>query len=56
MNVFPGLRIFFYDSTGQLVSAVVESTSRAADGTEIVTIKINDGRTATLPSASIFRG
>ncbi|KAK0472594.1 hypothetical protein IW261DRAFT_1507201 [Armillaria novae-zelandiae] len=56
MNAFPGLRIFFYNSTGQLVSGVVESTTRAADGTEMVVIKVDDGRTATLPSASVFHG
>ncbi|KAK0432621.1 hypothetical protein EV421DRAFT_1494607 [Armillaria borealis] len=32
MNMFPaGSRVFFYDSTGQLVRGVVESTSRMAD-------------------------
>ncbi|KAK0202295.1 hypothetical protein DFS33DRAFT_1275412 [Desarmillaria ectypa] len=32
MNMFPaGSRIFYYDSTGQLVRGVVESTTRMAD-------------------------
>ncbi|KAK0244901.1 hypothetical protein EDD85DRAFT_946226 [Armillaria nabsnona] len=49
MSVFQGLRIFFYDSTGQLVRGVVESTSWVADGTQMVIVKRDDGKTAILP-------
>ncbi|KAK0185409.1 hypothetical protein F5146DRAFT_1143865 [Armillaria mellea] len=49
MNVIPGLRVFFYDSTGQLVRGVVEFTSRVADGTKMIIVKIDDRGTVTLP-------
>ncbi|KAK0441468.1 uncharacterized protein EV420DRAFT_1650066 [Desarmillaria tabescens] len=50
MDAFPsGSRIFFYGSKGQLVRGVVESTSRTSDGTEMVLIKCDNGKTITLP-------
>ncbi|KAK0201352.1 hypothetical protein DFS33DRAFT_1346515 [Desarmillaria ectypa] len=57
MSVFlSGSCVFFYDSTGQLVRGMVESTSLMADGTQMVLIKREDGRSITLPSASVFKG
>ncbi|KAG7439877.1 uncharacterized protein BT62DRAFT_924396 [Guyanagaster necrorhizus] len=50
MNAFPiGSRVFFYDSIGRLVGGVVESTSRMADGMQVLQIKRENGRTITLP-------
>ncbi|KAK0452832.1 uncharacterized protein EV420DRAFT_682847 [Desarmillaria tabescens] len=50
MNMFPaGSRVFFYDSTGQLVRGVVESTTRMADGTQMVIIRRDNGGIMTLP-------
>ncbi|PBK87145.1 hypothetical protein ARMGADRAFT_1085911 [Armillaria gallica] len=51
-----GSRVFFYDSTGQLVRGVVESTSRMADGTQMVVIRRDNGGIMTLPSASVSKG
>ncbi|SJL12014.1 uncharacterized protein ARMOST_15431 [Armillaria ostoyae] len=51
-----GSRVFFYDSTGQLVRGVVESTSRMADGTQMVIIRRDNGGIMTLPSASVSKG
>ncbi|KAK0466676.1 hypothetical protein IW261DRAFT_1520578 [Armillaria novae-zelandiae] len=57
MNMFPaGSRVFFYDSTGQLVRGVVESTSRMADGTQMVVIRRDNGVIMTFPSASVSKG
>ncbi|KAK0441494.1 uncharacterized protein EV420DRAFT_1650101 [Desarmillaria tabescens] len=50
MNVFlVGDRVFFYNSSGQLLKGVVESSSRMTDGTQMVLIKRDDGGTITLP-------
>ncbi|KAK0452829.1 uncharacterized protein EV420DRAFT_682784 [Desarmillaria tabescens] len=56
MNKFPsGSRVFFYSSTGNLMKGVVESTTHAANGTQMITIKCDNGATLTLPSASVFK-
>ncbi|KAK0436172.1 hypothetical protein EV421DRAFT_1833317 [Armillaria borealis] len=55
MNVFPaGSRVSFFDSNGQLLNGVVQSTSRLSDGTQLVLIKRDSGGTITLPAASVF--
>ncbi|KAK0435308.1 hypothetical protein EV421DRAFT_1836697 [Armillaria borealis] len=56
MNVFPaGSRVSFFDSNGQLLTGVVQSTSRLSDvSTQLVLIKRDSGATVTLPAASVF--
>ncbi|KAK0201353.1 hypothetical protein DFS33DRAFT_1346519 [Desarmillaria ectypa] len=57
MNAFAaGTRVYFYDSNGQIVKGVVESTTRMADGTQMLRIKRDNGNNITLPSASVFQG
>ncbi|KAK0479328.1 hypothetical protein IW261DRAFT_1480282 [Armillaria novae-zelandiae] len=51
-----GSCVFFYNSIGRLVRAVVESTSRMADGTQMIVIKCDNGMIMTLPAASVSRG
>ncbi|PBK83726.1 hypothetical protein ARMGADRAFT_1018949 [Armillaria gallica] len=48
-----GTRVFFWDTRGQVVRGVVQSTSRGADGTLMVVINSDGGRTITLPAAGV---
>ncbi|KAK0434269.1 uncharacterized protein EV420DRAFT_1488714 [Desarmillaria tabescens] len=51
MNAFQaGTRVSFFDANGQLVTGVVEATSRLSDGTQMVLIKRDNGGTVTLPA------
>ncbi|KAK0485520.1 hypothetical protein EDD18DRAFT_1195855 [Armillaria luteobubalina] len=55
MNVFQaGIRVSFFDGSGQLLTGVVQSTSRLSDGSQLVLVKRDGGGTITLPAASIF--
>ncbi|KAK0502644.1 hypothetical protein EDD18DRAFT_1345465 [Armillaria luteobubalina] len=54
MNSMPaGTRVFFWDTRGQIVRGVVQSTSVGADGTLMVVINSDGGRTITLPAAGV---
>ncbi|KAK0458530.1 uncharacterized protein EV420DRAFT_1642869 [Desarmillaria tabescens] len=54
MNSLPvGTRVFFWDTRGQVVHGVIQSTSRTADGTVMVVVASDGGRTITLPAAGV---
>ncbi|PBK83436.1 hypothetical protein ARMGADRAFT_1067744 [Armillaria gallica] len=44
-----GSHVSFYDSTGQLVTHVIKSTSQMADGTQLVTVRRDNGNIVVLP-------
>ncbi|KAK0199461.1 hypothetical protein DFS33DRAFT_1368525 [Desarmillaria ectypa] len=55
MDVFAaGSRVSFFSANGQLVTGIVKLTSRMSDGTQILLIKCDNGRTLSLPAASVF--
>ncbi|KJA18564.1 hypothetical protein HYPSUDRAFT_57049 [Hypholoma sublateritium FD-334 SS-4] len=56
MNVFPaGARVFFWTAEGQVEYAVVRSSSRLPDGTQILVLQIEgSNRVATLPYSSVI--
>ncbi|KAK0227938.1 hypothetical protein IW262DRAFT_565620 [Armillaria fumosa] len=55
MNSMPaGTRVFFWDTRGQIIRGVVQSTSVGADGTLMVVINSDGGRTITLPMTTHF--
>ncbi|KAH6913392.1 hypothetical protein BKA70DRAFT_1096865, partial [Coprinopsis sp. MPI-PUGE-AT-0042] len=49
----PGTRIFFWNSTGQVVYADVESSSRLTDGTQILVLRTDDNRVANMPYVNL---
>ncbi|KAK0207403.1 hypothetical protein IW262DRAFT_1302747 [Armillaria fumosa] len=49
MPVEVGSCVYFYNSQGQVVWAVVKSTSRMDDGTLLVAVRCDNGRTLTFP-------
>ncbi|KAK0222402.1 hypothetical protein IW262DRAFT_1460748 [Armillaria fumosa] len=44
-----GLHVWMYNTKGQIVSGVVQSTSLMADGTQCVKILFANGKTTTVP-------
>ncbi|KAH6918721.1 hypothetical protein BKA70DRAFT_1416700 [Coprinopsis sp. MPI-PUGE-AT-0042] len=46
-------RIFFWASTGQVVYAAVESSSRLTDGTQILVLRTDDNRVITMPACGV---
>ncbi|KIO13178.1 hypothetical protein M404DRAFT_992756 [Pisolithus tinctorius Marx 270] len=47
MNAYPnGTRVFFWTSAGEIKYGIVQSTSRLADGTQVIVIDLegNEGR------------
>ncbi|KDR81475.1 hypothetical protein GALMADRAFT_134911 [Galerina marginata CBS 339.88] len=57
MNAFPaGTRVFFWTSNGDVEYAVVQSSSRLPDGTQILVLKLEGkDKTATLPAAGVTK-
>ncbi|KAF8228921.1 hypothetical protein L208DRAFT_1402881 [Tricholoma matsutake] len=56
MNAFPaGTRVFFWASNAQIVYGTVQSTSRMPDGTQVLVIRDDSGRTVSLPAAGITK-
>ncbi|RDB20949.1 hypothetical protein Hypma_011465, partial [Hypsizygus marmoreus] len=56
MNAFPaGTRVFFWASNAQIVYGTVESTSRMSDGTQVLVIREDGGKTVCLPAAGITK-
>ncbi|KAF9532314.1 hypothetical protein CPB83DRAFT_891051 [Crepidotus variabilis] len=55
MNAFPpGTRVFFWTSSGEVEYAIVQSTNRLPDGTQILVMKIEGkDQIATLPAAGV---
>ncbi|EDR10976.1 uncharacterized protein LACBIDRAFT_316028 [Laccaria bicolor S238N-H82] len=54
MNAFPaGTRVFYWCSTGPIIYATVQSSSRLPDGTQLLVIKDDNGETVTLPAAGV---
>lgn len=55
MNAFPaGTRVWWWPSSGDVLYAVVESSSRLPDGTQILVLKLEGkDEIATLPAAAI---
>ncbi|KAF9483855.1 hypothetical protein BDN70DRAFT_873239 [Pholiota conissans] len=57
MNAFPaGTRVFYWTSQGDVTYAVVQSSHRLADGTQILNLKVEgSNETATLPAAGVTK-
>ncbi|KAF8969926.1 hypothetical protein BDZ97DRAFT_1915034 [Flammula alnicola] len=57
MNAFPaGTRVFYWTSEGEVEYAVVQSSSRLSDGTQILVLKIEgQDKVATLPAAGVTK-
>ncbi|EAU88334.1 hypothetical protein CC1G_05100 [Coprinopsis cinerea okayama7 len=54
MNAFPpGTRVFFWQSTGEVIYATVQSSTRLQDGTQMLTLKADDNRVMTIPAAGV---
>lgn len=57
MNAYPaGTRVFFWTSNGECQYATVDSSSRLADGTLVLVLKV-DGKNelATLPAGTVAK-
>ncbi|KAH7929800.1 hypothetical protein BV22DRAFT_1125522 [Leucogyrophana mollusca] len=53
-NVHPnGTRVFFWASGGEIKYGNVQSTSRLADGTQIVVVLVDGGGNASLPYGNL---
>ncbi|PBK87445.1 hypothetical protein ARMGADRAFT_1016615 [Armillaria gallica] len=48
-----GTHVVFWNIRGQAVRGVIQSTSRGADGTLMVVINSDGGRTITLPATGV---
>ncbi|KIJ69584.1 hypothetical protein HYDPIDRAFT_36619 [Hydnomerulius pinastri MD-312] len=57
MNAFPnGTRVFFWTACGEIKYATVQSTSRLADGTQVVVVAIDGGEGhRNLPVSSVSK-
>lgn len=56
MNAFPsGTRVFYWGANGEINYGTVQSTSRMADGTQILVIKEDSGKNTTLPAAGVSK-
>ncbi|PPQ68278.1 hypothetical protein CVT26_006194 [Gymnopilus dilepis] len=55
MNNFPaGTRVFFWTSEGEVQYAVVKSSSRLQDGTQILVLQLEgSNKTITLPALGV---
>ncbi|KAG7453010.1 uncharacterized protein BT62DRAFT_999046 [Guyanagaster necrorhizus] len=54
MNSMPvGSHVFFWDTRGQVIKGVIQSTTRTAEGSLMVVINSDAGRTITLPVAAV---
>ncbi|KAF8136164.1 hypothetical protein EV363DRAFT_1395307 [Boletus edulis] len=57
MNAYPnGTRVFFWTSAGEIKYGTVQSTSRLADGTQIVVVALDGGEGhRSLPVSSVSK-
>lgn len=57
MNAYPnGTRIFFWTSAGEIKYGIVQSTSRLADGTQVIVIELEGGEgRRSLPVSSVSK-
>jgi len=57
MNAFPaGTRVFWWTSEGDVQYAIVQSSSRLTDGTQILVLKLEGkDKIATLPAAGVTK-
>ncbi|KAJ7929222.1 hypothetical protein B0H13DRAFT_1964345 [Mycena leptocephala] len=55
MNMFPpGTRIFYWNGANQAVYGTIQTVARTQDGTVVVNIRDDSGRTITLPYVDVF--
>ncbi|KAF5330864.1 hypothetical protein D9619_005860 [Psilocybe cf. subviscida] len=57
MNPFPeGTRVFYWTSSGTCEYAIVQSSARLADGTLILSLKVEGkDKVATIPAAGVTK-
>jgi hypothetical protein len=55
MNYPVGTRVFFWGSNRQVFYGTVESINRMADGTLVLVIKEDNGKTVHLPAAGMTK-
>ncbi|KAF8169673.1 hypothetical protein K438DRAFT_2023241 [Mycena galopus ATCC 62051] len=56
MNSFTaGTRVFYWNNAGQAVYATVEAVQRKQDGTVVVSLKLDDGQSISLPAKSVTK-
>ncbi|KAF4614940.1 hypothetical protein D9613_002931 [Agrocybe pediades] len=57
MNAFPaGTRVFFWTSNGDVEYAIVQSSTRLTDGTEVLILKLESSQqTATIPAIGVTK-
>ncbi|KAJ7831531.1 hypothetical protein B0H14DRAFT_2804584 [Mycena olivaceomarginata] len=51
----PGTRVFYWNGTGQMVYGTVQQVAHMEDGSIVVNIRDDNGRTVDLPYADAFK-